>query len=124
MNNEIKLDEAKLKRAKAKALKSMAAKAKAAKAEAKKAEKSAPKVKAPKAPKEKKPGIVSELAETIKDVQFGVVYEVKGQFLMNAKAHKSEISARWTEKAIRRTGCPVWTVRMEVLPAVAPVESK
>lgn len=46
---------------------------------------------------------------------FGVVYDYKGSFLVNSKLHSSEDSAYQTHKAIKRTGVPVFVVRLTVL---------
>jgi len=51
----------------------------------------------------------------LKGPKFSVAYEIKGNYFMNSKLHNTVESALWTHKAVKRTGAPVFVVKVEVV---------
>jgi flagellar biosynthesis/type III secretory pathway protein FliH len=60
----------------------------------------------------------------LKTVKYSVAYELKGNYLMNSKLHNTVESALWTHKAIKRTGAPVFVVKVEVVKIDPPAAKK
>lgn len=60
----------------------------------------------------------------LKGVKYSVAYEVKGSMLLNSKLHDTIESALWTHKAIKRTGAPVFVVKVEVVEIPKPAAGK